>query len=181
MMTGGARLKSHALERRGGGAILKICALLLCLGLPAFASAAPKVDRILVLKAKHRLELLRGTVIVKSYRVALGSGGLAPKHREGDHRTPEGLYRIDSRNPASRFHLALHLSYPAEADKERALQLGVDPGNNIMIHGLGKEFKSLGKQHYLQNWTDGCIAVTDSEIEEIWRLVPDGTPVEIRP
>ena len=181
MMTLGPRPTSHEVGRQEGGPTPIFCALLLFLVLPAIASTAPKVDRVLILKAKHRLQLLSGSAIVKSYSVALGSGGLAPKRSEGDHRTPEGLYHIDSRNPASRFHLALHISYPTEEDKERARQLGVRPGNNIMIHGLGKEFKSLGKKHYLSNWTDGCIAVTDSEIEEIWRLVPDGTPVEIRP
>jgi murein L,D-transpeptidase YafK len=155
-------------------------ALLLLVTLPALARPL-KVDHILVLKQKHELRLLRGSKIVKSYRIALGSGGLAPKRREGDHRTPEGSYRVDSRNPTSRFHLALHLSYPEQADKERAQKLGVDPGGNIEIHGLGKEFKSLGTRHYRSDWTDGCIAVTDSEIEEIWRLVPDGTSVEILP
>ena len=149
--------------------------------LSALAAAESKVDRILVLKQKHELRLLHGNEIVKSYAVALGRGGLKPKMREGDGRTPEGLYRIDSRNPGSRFHLALHISYPDEADKERARKLAVDPGGDIMIHGLGNEFKHLGARQHLYDWTDGCIAVTDSEIEEIWRMVPNGTPVEIRP
>lgn len=155
--------------------------LLLTAPLSALAAAGSKVDRILILKKKHELRLLNGNEIVKSYAVALGRGGLKPKMREGDRRTPEGLYRIDSRNPSSRFHLALHISYPDEADKERARKLGVDPGRDIMIHGLGNEFMHLGTRQHLYDWTDGCIAVTDSEIEEIWRLVPEGTPVEIRP
>jgi murein L,D-transpeptidase YafK len=156
-------------------------ALLLLAALPALAHSRAKVDHIVVLKKKHELRLLSGTEVVKTYRVALGSGGLEPKRQEGDHRTPEGTFRIDSRNRASRFHLALHISYPNQADKERAQQLGVDPGGNIMIHGLGKEFRSLGTRQYRYDWTDGCIAVTDSEIEEIWRLVPDGTEIEILP
>ena len=151
----------------------KIYGLLLLLALSALASTQPKVDHILVLKKQHKLLLLSGDQIVKTYSVALGSGGLAPKRRQGDHRTPEGLYRIDSRNPASRFHLALHISYPEPSDKERARKLGVSPGGDIMIHGLGREFKSLGTKQYLYDWTAGCIAVTDTEIEEIWRLVPD--------
>jgi len=155
--------------------------LLLLASLSTLAATAPKIDRIVVLKQKHQLWLLEGDTIVKSYRIALGSGGLAPKSKQGDNRTPEGLYRIDGRNPASRFHLALHISYPEPADKERARQLGVDPGGDIMIHGLGKEFHSLGTRHSHSDWTEGCIAVTDQQIEEIWRLVPDGTPVEIRP
>ena len=155
--------------------------LLLLAPLSALSAAAPKVDRILVLKKKHELRLLNGSGVVKTYLVALGGGGLKPKQREGDRRTPEGLYRIDARNPDSRFHLALHISYPDKADKERARRLGVNPGGDIMIHGLGDEFRWLGTRQHLHDWTDGCIAVTDSEIEEIWRLVPDGTPVEIRP
>ncbi len=148
--------------------------------LPAFGSPQPTVDRVLVLKKEHRLLLLSGDQIVKAYSVALGSGGLAPKRRQGDDKTPEGLYRIDYRNPASRFHLALHISYPDQSDKEQARKMGVSPGGDIMIHGLGSEFKSLGAKHYSYDWTAGCIAVTDSEIEEIWQLVPDRTPVEIR-
>jgi murein L,D-transpeptidase YafK len=159
----------------------KIYGLLLVLALSALASPQPTVDRILVLKNEHKLLLLSGDRIVKAYSVALGSGGLAPKQREGDDKTPEGLYRIDYRNPASRFHLALHISYPDETDKEQARKRGVSPGGDIMIHGLGGEFRSLGTKHYRYDWTAGCIAVTDSEIEEIWRLVPDRTPVDIRP
>jgi len=145
------------------------------------AAAAPKVDRIVVLKKEHKLLLLSEGEPVKLYRVALGSGGMAPKRQQGDHRTPEGSYRIDWRNPASRFHLALHISYPNEADKDYARKLGVDPGGDIMIHGLADSFKELEAAHRISDWTDGCIAVTDAEIEEIWKLVPDGTPVEILP
>ncbi len=155
--------------------------LLALLSFSAHAAKALKVDHILILKKKHELRLMCGDSIVKKYAVALGGGGLQPKQEEGDRRTPEGLYRIDSRNPESRFHLALHIAYPDEADKERARALGVDPGRDIMIHGLGSQFKWLGKRHHRYDWTDGCIAVTDPEIEEIWRLVPNGTPVEIRP
>ena len=144
------------------------------------AAELPKVDKIVVLKKKHELLLLNGDEVVKSYPVALGGGGLAPKKREGDRKTPEGTYLIDWRNPASKFHLSLHISYPNEADKERARKLGVNPGGDIMIHGLGDDFKDLGAKHRLYDWTDGCIAVTDQEIEEIWRLVPDGTAVAIR-
>ncbi len=159
----------------------KICGLVLMLALSVSGSTDLKVDRILVLKRKHQLLLLSGDQIVKTYSVALGIGGLKPKRREGDHRTPEGHYVIDARNPASRFHLGLHISYPSRADKARARRRGVRPGGDIMIHGLGEEFSWLGAKHHLYDWTDGCIAVTDTEIEEIWRLVPNGTPIEIRP
>ena len=140
----------------------------------------PKVDHVLVLKREHRMLLFSGDQLVKSYEVALGSGGLAPKRRQGDGRTPEGLYTIDWRNPASRYHLALHISYPQPPDKQRARRLGANPGGDIMIHGLDPESSWVGANHRLTDWTNGCIAVTDSEIEEIWQMVPDGTPVEIR-
>jgi len=159
----------------------KIYALLLVLTVSAGASTQPKVDHIVVLKQKHQMLLLNGDQIVKTYSVAIGWGGLQPKQQMGDHRTPEGTYQIDWRNPASRFHLALHISYPDQADRMRARMHGVSPGGDIMIHGLGSEFRYLGAKQYQYDWTDGCIAVTDSQIEEIWRLVPDGTPVEIRP
>jgi murein L,D-transpeptidase YafK len=141
----------------------------------------PHVDKVLVKKKDHKLLLMNGDVVVKSYSIALARGGLEPKQRQGDHKTPEGLYVIDSRNQASRFHRALHISYPSEADKEWARKLSLDPGGDIMIHGIQNGLGWLGASQRLIDWTDGCIAVTDEQIEEIWRLVPNGTPVEIRP
>jgi len=141
----------------------------------------PHVDKVLVKKKDHKLLLMNGDVVIKSYSIALARGGLEPKRRQGDHKTPEGLYVIDSRNQASRFHRALHISYPNEADKERARKLSLDPGGDIMIHGIQNGLGWVGASQRLIDWTDGCIAVTDEQIEEIWRLVPNGTPVEIRP
>lgn len=138
-------------------------------------------DRVLVEKRAHRLTLLAGGRRLKSYRVALGTGGLAPKVREGDGRVPEGVYRIAARNPRSAFHLSLRISYPDAADLARARAGGYPPGGDVMIHGLRNGYGWMGRLHTLHDWTKGCIAVTDHEIEEIWRLVPDGTPVEIRP
>ena len=140
-----------------------------------------KIDRVVVLKKEHRMILYSGNTVVKSYAVALARGGLRPKEQRGDHRTPEGEYRIDSRRSASAFHRALHVSYPSEADRARARKMGVDPGGDIMIHGIRNGLGWLGSAHRSMDWTDGCIAVTDSEIEEIWELVGDGTTVEIRP
>ena len=114
-------------------------------------------------------------------KVALGTGGLAPKDRQGDGRTPEGHYVIDARIPASHYHKALHVSYPNAQDRLRATRLGVAPGGDIMIHGLPNGRGAIGSAHRLYDWTLGCIAVTDNEIDEIWTLVPTGTPVEIRP
>jgi murein L,D-transpeptidase YafK len=119
--------------------------------------------------------------VIRTYKVALGRGGLTPKEREGDGRTPEGHYIIDARNADSHYHRALHVSYPNAEDRQRAAKLGVAPGGAIMIHGLPNGEGMIGSAHRLYDWTLGCIAVTDPEIEEIWTLVPVGTPVEIRP
>ncbi|MGA3009989.1 MAG: L,D-transpeptidase family protein [Terracidiphilus sp.] len=173
---------------RNGFAVWMACAVI-CLALSALAwtlpsqqQAAPqKVDSILILKKDHVMELLAGGKVIHTYKVALGRGGLAPKEREGDGRTPEGHYIIDSRNAASHYHKALHISYPNAEDRTRAAKLGVSPGGAIMIHGLPNGMGWLGATHRLYDWTLGCIAVTDDEIDEIWNLVPVGTPVEIRP
>lgn len=143
--------------------------------------ATEKADSVLILKKDHVLELLSQGTVIRTYKVALGQGGLAPKQREGDVRTPEGRYTIDSRNAASEYHLALHVSYPNQDDRKRAASMGVAPGGAIMIHGLPNGKGWLGSSHRLYDWTLGCIAVTNEEIEEIWKLVPVGTPVEIRP
>ncbi len=155
--------------------------LLVFVFLASAAFAQTSVDRIVVLKRKHRMLLMYGDKVVRSYAIALGRGGLAPKRRQGDGRTPEGIYRIDYRNPASKFHLALHISYPELGDRKRARGLGVNPGGDIMIHGLPPGYSWVGDNHRIADWTDGCIAVTDPQIEEIWKMVANGTPVEIRP
>jgi len=131
--------------------------LLLTLCTPA-ALAAPqeKATRIVVLKKEHKMELLCGDKIIKTYAVALGRGGLAPKQRQGDHLTPEGLYQIDHRNQNSSFYRALHLSYPNEVDRERARKLGVDPGGDIMIHGIRNGLGWLGPMQSMIDWTNGC-------------------------
>jgi murein L,D-transpeptidase YafK len=142
---------------------------------------AGPADRIVVEKAQRRLTLFRGAMPLRSYRVALGSQPVGAKVHEGDGRTPEGLYTIDRRNPVSRYHLALHLSYPDARDRARAAALGVSPGGDVMIHGMRRGLGWLGPLHRLKDWTRGCIAVTDAEVDEIAQAVPDGTVVEIRP
>ena len=124
---------------------------------------------------------MHGDKILKTYKVALSREPIGAKQREGDHKVPEGQYVIDSKNAHSRFHLALHISYPNAADRERARKLKVKPGGNIEIHGLDSPYAWVGGLHRQMDWTDGCIAVTDVEIEEIWASVPLGTKVEIRP
>lgn len=152
-------------------------------GQPTNKSLQPneKADSILILKKEHRLELLFQGNVIRTYKVALGRGGLAPKEREGDGRTPEGRYVIDAGYANSAYHRALRISYPNAEDRKRAAKLGVLPGGAIMIHGLPNGKGWVGASHRLYDWTLGCVAVTDPEIEEIWKLVAVGTPVEIRP
>ncbi len=140
-----------------------------------------RADRIVITKSTRSLTLLNGSQVLRTYKVALGGDPVGPKVRVGDKKTPEGEYVIDSKNARSRFHLALHISYPNANDRERARKLGVRPGGNVEIHGLDPKYSWVGPLHREVNWTAGCIAVTDPEIEEIWSLVPVGTPVEIRP
>jgi len=147
----------------------------------AATATSHQADKIIVVKSAHTMTLLSGDKVLKTYKVALGGVPSGPKRVEGDHKTPEGSYIIDSRNPQSQFHLSLHISYPSAADQQRARAIGARPGGAIMIHGLAKPFAYLGALHRQTDWTDGCIAVTNAEIEEIWRLVPVGTRVEIRP
>src|SRR4029453_17577363 len=144
-------------------------------------AAAAKADRLVIAKAARTLTLYHGARVLRTYTVALGRNPEGPKEQEGDGRTPEGVYVIDSRNAQSAFHRSLHLSYPNAEDRRRAASRRVRPGGAIMIHGLPDGLGALGAAHRLRDWTEGCIAVTDDEIEEIWRLVPNGTRVEIRP
>jgi lipoprotein-anchoring transpeptidase ErfK/SrfK len=138
-------------------------------------------DKVLIEKKERRLTLLSKGEVIKTYKIALGGKPVGPKERQGDNKTPEGTYIIDSRNGNSGFHLSLHISYPNEKDKMRARELGVSPGGNIMIHGIKNGFSWVGSSHAEVDWTEGCIAVTNEEIEEIYNLVPNGTIVEIRP
>ena len=158
------------------------CALLVFSVSAATQPSAPtRADSIVILKKQHIMELFAGGKVIRTYKVALGRGGLAPKEREGDGRTPEGRYIIDEKNAASHYHKALHISYPNADDRKRAAQMHVSPGGAIMIHGLPNGMGWLGASHRLYDWTLGCVAVTDAEIDEIWNLVPVGTPVDIRP
>jgi len=138
-------------------------------------------DSIVVEKAKRTLTLYQAGFPVRTYAVALGKDPTGDKQRIGDGRTPEGLFRIDFKNPQSKYHMALHISYPDAAHIQRARALGVSTGGDIMIHGLPPAFKDYGAAHREFDWTEGCIAVTDEEIEEIWRAVPQGAPIQIKP
>jgi len=158
--------------------------LLTACGSPQAATppvAEASVDRIVVEKAAHRMTLYAGERAVRAYQVSLGGGGLAPKTRFGDRRTPEGDYRITGRNPQSAYHLSLRIGYPTPAQVQAARARGIDPGSDIMIHGLPNGRGGLSRLYQGRDWTDGCIAVTDTEIEEVWRLVQDRAAVRIAP
>jgi len=139
------------------------------------------IDRIFVEKSARRLSIFRDGNQIKTYRIALGRSPVGAKREEGDMKTPEGIYKIDGRNPQSSFHLALHVSYPSDEDCNRAAARGVSAGFDIMIHGIQNGRGWIGAFHRWNDWTAGCIAVTDEEIEELWRVTPDGTTIEIRP
>ena len=141
----------------------------------------PQADKILVEKGARRLTLLSRGRKLKEYHITLGFSPIGPKEREGDGRTPEGIYTIDFHKPDSVFHRALHVSYPSTQDSARAAEAGVSPGGNIMIHGLPNGFGAFGATYRLRDWTAGCIAVTDPEIDEIYTSVTDGTSIEILP
>jgi murein L,D-transpeptidase YafK len=158
-----------------------VASLIIAFSVPSFAVPVEKVaDKILIEKNARRLTLFYKDKAIKTYKIALGGNPKGPKEREGDNKTPEGVYVIDSRKTNSHYHLALHISYPNEKDKERAKELGVSPGGDIMIHGIRNGLGWIGGFHTWINWTKGCVAVRNDEIEEIARLAPNGTVVEIR-
>jgi murein L,D-transpeptidase YafK len=142
---------------------------------------ALRANRVIVLKRQRTLQLLKDGKVIKSYKVALGANPVGPKTKQGDHKTPEGSYFLDSRNSHSHFYKALHISYPNARDRTIARQKGVSPGGDVFVHGLPNGYGFVGASHSLKDWTDGCVAVTNEEMDEIWRVVPNGTPIEIRP
>lgn len=158
-----------------------IFAIIFIFSLQDVFATIDKADKVIVLKSKRVLFLLKGSEIIKAYKIALGKNPVGHKVRLGDNKTPEGAYTLTSRKYSDKYHLTIFISYPNEYDIENAKKLGVPPGNSIAIHGLPKGLASLDKLHRKTDWTSGCIAVTNDEIEEIWHLVEDGTPIEIKP
>lgn len=141
---------------------------------PALLPATQQADAIHVYKAQRRMDLLRDGCVIATYGIVLGGAPIGHKRQQGDQRTPEGDYRITYRNERSRFHLSLRISYPNEADRRQALARGVDPGGDIMIHGATPPGSRT-------DWTEGCIAVTNAQMDAIWQRVPVGTPIRIAP
>lgn len=144
-------------------------------------SAHTDVDRILVDKSDRKLYLLKADEILRSFDISLGMLPEGPKRRSGDRRTPEGSYRIEAKRSESDYFLALKVSYPNEADRARARKLGVDPGGQIMIHGMPNDLKMSASRYVGWDWTDGCIAVSNSDMLDIWLATAVSTPIEIRP
>ncbi len=179
-----AHAPANPSSRRASALALALFAAL-CLQLPFVhvVSADDTADMIWVQKSERRLHLLRGYEIVRSYPIALGKSPTGHKLAAGDSRTPEGLYLIDWRNPDSDFHLSLHISYPDANDLRRAARRGMDAGDDIMIHGQPDDAPRNGRSREAGgfDWTDGCIALHNSDMEEVWQLVADGTPILIDP
>jgi len=141
----------------------------------------PKADRVVVLKTARKLVLMEGDSVLRIYRVALGRYPTGHKQQEGDAKTPEGAYTLDFKLEDSDFYKAIHVSYPNEQDITYARARGVEPGGKIMIHGLPNKVRAARVGHPMIDWTQGCIAVTNREMDEIWRMVEPGTPIEIHP
>lgn len=140
-----------------------------------------KVDEIVVYKSERRLELRRAGKVVRSYRVALGRNPVGHKLYQGDNRTPEGRYIIDMRNARSAFYRSMRISYPDRTDQDVALTVGLRPGDWIMIHGIKNGVTPSQLGHPYRDWTNGCIALTNREMDEVWDSVAVGTPITIWP
>ncbi len=155
--------------------------IILMIVFPISALCVEKADFVLVIKSKHRLYLQKGNDILKDYHVVFGANPEGHKQKQGEERTPEGRYILDYKKADSAFHKAIHISYPNQKDKQRAKEAGVNPGGFIMIHGQKNGYGRLAFLVQRFNWTDGCIALSNSDMDEVWEAVDPGTPIEIKP
>lgn len=203
------RSKSAGMCTRARPAVLALCwALALAVGTPAAlalgkpqgpaketaraqadssasdSSAIPApllADRVIVRKSERQMYLMHGSAILRTYRVALGLNPVGPKEQEGDSRTPEGHYQLTRRNPHSEYFLSIQVSYPNDKDLQRAKRNRLTPGGSIMIHGLPNDLRREPSYYEQRDWTDGCIAVSDSDMLEIWLMTPQDVPIDILP
>lgn len=159
----------------------KLFALSLLLALSSFVHAIPKADLVLVKKSEAKLFLISGGRAIREYRIAMGPRPRGPKLSAGDERTPEGEYTLDRKNEKSAFYKSIHISYPNDSDRDRAGRLGLRPGGSIMIHGQPNDHPWPEDIAQTFNWTSGCIAVADWQMDEIWDAVDEGTPIRIQP
>ena len=156
-------------------------ALFLCFGLSAAHASLPKADLVVVKKSQYSLELLKDGKPIKRFWIALGQNPKGAKLRKGDLKTPEGRYLLDYKKDSSGYYKAMHISYPNLNDLQRAKMLGVDPGNMVMVHGQPNDVNPDEPAVQKSNWTNGCIAVNNKEMDEIWQAVRDGTTIRIVP
>ena len=161
---------------------------LLCITVTAAAQATTTasqgnqhIDKVLVVKSERKLQLISRGEPLKSYRISLGKQADGAKQREGDRRTPEGFYWIDWRKTSEKYQLSMHISYPNARDLANARDRGVAPGSMIMIHGTPLDEEYPEWFFHTLDWTEGCIAMKNSDMREVWELVKDGTLIEIRP
>ncbi|MCL1091957.1 L,D-transpeptidase family protein [Shewanella profunda] len=145
------------------------------------SSSIGKVDLVVITKSESNMALLRDGKVLKQYRIAMGDLPAGHKLKEGDQRTPQGRYILDYKKPDSAYYKSIHISYPNEEDKLRAKALGIKPGGMIMIHGQNPKSPLSPAQAQQFNWTNGCIALTNAEMDELWKAVDEGTPIEIWP
>lgn len=150
-------------------------------GEPGQHTGRELADSVLVVKSERKLYLLKAGRVLRSFDISLGLMPVGPKQREGDLRTPEGRYTLDDRNANSDYFLSIKVSYPSAEDRERARAQGVDPGGQIMIHGLPNTPRYDARRYHGWDWTDGCIAVANSDMVDIWLMTRESTPIEIRP
>jgi murein L,D-transpeptidase YafK len=150
-------------------------------GTAGLSATIPVADQIIVRKGERRLYLMRHGTVLRSYRVALGLVPQGPKERAGDFRTPEGHYQLTRRNSRSDYFLSIQVSYPNDQDLRRAHHQHVDPGGAIMLHGLPNNLRHPPEYYAKSDWTDGCIAMSDSDMVELWMMTQDNTPIEILP
>jgi murein L,D-transpeptidase YafK len=148
---------------------------------PGRSAALPVATRVVVYKSARKLELLRGNEVLRTYKISLGLQPVGHKERSGDFRTPEGRYALTRRNPRSDFFLSIQVSYPGPADLKRAKENGWDPGGSIMIHGMPNRLRHEPGYYQARDWTDGCIAVSNSDMVEIWLLTQNEVPIDILP
>ena len=163
--------------------LIQVLSSLLVTMLPAAVQAGefPIADKVVIEKAARKLYLLQKGKAFRTFKIALGIRPVGDKKKEGDFKTPEGSYLLDSRNQNSDFFLSIHVSYPSQTDRREASKLGVDPGGAIMIHGQPNEPTKSETYYRTQDWTNGCIAVSNSDMIDIWLMTDENTPIEIRP
>lgn len=169
------------MTNRGSVATSLLAAFVLLTPVPIYAAEFPMADKVVVEKADRKLHLLQNGEIFRTFKIALGIRPIGDKQQEGDFKTPEGNYSLDTRNENSDFFLSIQVSYPSMSDRRKASDLGVSPGGSIMIHGQPNKPLHSETYYRTQDWTNGCIAVSNSDMIDIWLMTGENTAIEIRP